>query len=783
MEQLPDERLAEAYELTGVVQRSETTVVFRARARSTGDPVIAKVLRLAGTGVSEVHRIRFLKAVSALIKHAPAGVPPLKDAAWGSEAAVLLFLPVPGTRFTQLSHLAPGQAARFLARAAESLETLHAAGVAHGNLAPDNLLVLSMERVFLTGLGWGFARLPASGAAFAAPELRKAVDVAEPHRCDLFSLAQVAAEVFGARVTYQEEEAQVLLPPTVLEQLAEAEKLQQALARCLHLDPFERPVSARELAEALHACVPEAVLEEEGTVRLLPEEEPAASAPTPTDEAGTVILAAEVLQPADQTAEGEVPALGPGGQGAQVEGSTSGPAEMPSSQVSQLPPVPPAVATEAGSPTPPRAAVTLPAQSRRLWPVALGAGLLVLLAVLGVLLIRPSPSREAPAPMPVVPTPVVARPSPPLPEPAQVRPGAGVLAEAKMWAAEERWEEVRQALAALNKEELLPEERQVYDELRARLSLVERKQALVLLRSAWNGGNLTALRKALRDFEQSGAGEEGLPQEERFLLQQARAVQQAVARMQQEEKAQRWEAVLQEAQKVERLLPGTREVATSQERAAQAMEAAARTAQAQGNLQQALALLQALERLLPARPGLSAKIAELREAQARQEQLAHLLQQAERLGEAGKPEQGLALLADAPAWAESSGEVKRLRDKLSQQLAALDAGAPVVAPPTPAFKWEYLKGQVAKVEVKVSDDHGVARVTLFFRKKGEKGFRSTPMTKTSAGTFVGEIVPAVHANEDLEFYVLAEDHSGHQGLLASAEKPADLRRKRGLFGF
>jgi hypothetical protein len=129
-----------------------------------------------------------------------------------------------------------------------------------------------------------------------------------------------------------------------------------------------------------------------------------------------------------------------------------------------------------------------------------------------------------------------------------------------------------------------------------------------------------------------------------------------------------------------------------------------------------------------------------------------------------------------------AAEVAKLKEKLAAQLAALDSGAPAVTPPAAGYKWEYPKGQVAKVEVKASDDHGVARVTLFFRKKGEKSYRSLPMSKTSAGTYVGEIVPATHGNEDLEFYVLAEDHSGHQGLLASPERPLEVRRKRGLFG-
>jgi len=127
--------------------------------------------------------------------------------------------------------------------------------------------------------------------------------------------------------------------------------------------------------------------------------------------------------------------------------------------------------------------------------------------------------------------------------------------------------------------------------------------------------------------------------------------------------------------------------------------------------------------------------------------------------------------------------VARVREELSQQLAAVDALPPTVAPPTAKYKWEYAKGQVAKLEVKVSDDHGVASVTLFFRKKNEAAFHSLSMSKSSIGTYVGEVVPAAHGNEDLEIYVVAEDHSGHQSSLGSPQRPLEVKRKRGLFGF
>ncbi|BCW94090.1 MAG: hypothetical protein KatS3mg007_1984 [Thermoanaerobaculum sp.] len=782
MEKLPDDRLAESYDLEGVIQAGEATVVFRGRARASGDPVVAKVLRLSGTGVGEVHRLRFLKAVSALIKNAPAGVPPLKDAAWGPEAAVLLFVPVPGTRLTQLTGLTPSQAAHILELAAASVASLHQAAVAHLNLTPDNILVVSADRVYLTGLGWGFLRMPGSGAPFAAPELRKAVDLAEPQRCDVFSLAQIAVELFGAQVVYEDEEARVTLPQPVREKLQNWQELEACLARCLHEDPFERPASVGELRQALAAAVLPGTAEEEGTVRLLPEEEGGVPPQEAGEEAATVILPAEGLPeagPSEEAAPPEpepVPASEQPTVLAAPTGEEGAPAPSPEPPPAPAPPEP-----QVPAPPPPQPAAkpqAAPSRSKLPWVVGAVVGL-GLLAGLGLWLFSRAGSVSAPAPTPV---PVPTRPTPVPTTAQQPSEASSLLARGELLAAGEQWEELRGLLAGVQEAGLTPEERSKYEALRTRLAAFDQRRALESLRRSLKAGDVSGLRRALRDFEAVKGQEEALSAEDRHLVSQARSINQVMTRLAQEEKAQRWEQVLSEVQNLERLLPGTREAAAAQERAAQALEQQAKVAESQGNYPQALHFLQTLERYLPARPGLAEKIARLREAQGRQEQLRKVLDRAAQLGNEGKPEQGLALLAEVAANGGMAAEVAKLKEKLAAQLAALDSGAPAVAPPAPGYKWEYPKGQVAKVEVKASDDHGVARVTLFFRKKGEKSYRSLPMSKTSAGTYVGEIVPATHGNEDLEFYVLAEDHSGHQGLLASPERPLEVRRKRGLFG-
>ncbi len=766
MYQLPDDRLAASYALEEIVQAGEATVVYRGSSRASGDPVVAKVLRLRGSGVGEVHRLRFLKAASALVKGAPSGAAPLKDAAWGPEAAVLVFVPVPGTRLTQLSGLTPPQAAHLLARAAVSLHSLHQAGVAHLNLAPDNLLVAAAERVFLTGLGWGLVRLPTSGAAYAAPELRKAVDLAEPQRCDVFSLALLGTTLFDAEVSFDEEEARVVLPSGLREELQDVETLETILAQCLNHDPFERPASALALARALDAAVPVATREEEGTVCLTEAEEGAAAAAPLGEEAAGITLAGPSAAPAEPPAAGEESASPPPAAG-------SAPVVEPAATAEPLPSTPPA------PPLVPAPVVASPvATGRRRWWLFVTIPGLVALAAAGVwIALLPAKKAPLPPPTPPPPTPSPVATSTPLP---RLSEAARVLVQARAAVEQGDWETARQVLRELPLDSLSAAEREAFQELDGQVRQAQQRAGVAALRAALRAGDLAALRRALAALE--GVKEEQLSLDNRQVLSQGRAVQQVLRRLAQEEKTQSWEAVLEEVAKLEQLWPGTREASRAQERAAQALEAQARNLAGQGKLEEALATLQTLQRYLPARPGLVSELERLRQARVRQQQLQALLERAGRWGKEGRPELGLAMLAELSAEQQRQAEVQRLREELAHQLAQLDAGAPTVAPPAPSFKWEFGKGQVAKLEVRASDDHGLARVTLYVRKKGEVGFHSVPMSKTSVGTYEADVVPAAHGNEDLQFFVVAEDYSGHQTSLGSEQKPLVAKRKRGLFG-
>jgi len=148
-----------------------------------------------------------------------------------------------------------------------TLEILHARGIVHADLNPDNVLV-SRDGREATILDFGLALWPGAPAmppgpfrgtpAYTAPEVARG----EPFdaRADLFGLAATLLHVAsGQSPRPQEMEAAVLLAAGEQDVQAWAERASGGLARavagplvrCCAFAPDERPASAREVCAAL----------------------------------------------------------------------------------------------------------------------------------------------------------------------------------------------------------------------------------------------------------------------------------------------------------------------------------------------------------------------------------------------------------------------------------------------------------------------------------------------------------------------------------------------------
>ena len=211
--------------------------------------------------------------------------------------------------------------------------------------------------------------------------------------------------------------------------------------------------------------------------------------------------------------------------------------------------------------------------------------------------------------------------------------------------------------------------------------------------------------------------------------------------------------------------------------AAAHFEARAEEGARAGDYAAALAALGTVESGWPARPGLAARLAALRDhrdAEPAQQAFLETLPGFERRR---KPDEGLAELARveptphlAPAFAEA-------RRRLEEQLAALDREPPVVEL-REGYLLQYARGTVAELSFRARDDYGVERVRIFARPPGGS-FRELRAERDSFGYTV-TIGPDFHGNGTVGVYVVATDLSGHEGRLGSRERPLELRRNEGF---
>ncbi|HEY0782501.1 MAG TPA: protein kinase, partial [Thermoanaerobaculia bacterium] len=179
------QRITERYLFDRLIGSSASGSVFRAVDNRSGRTVAVKLLTSLP---DEAGRERFLAVARALQRLDHPSVPTVLEAGFTAGGAFLVTDYLPGSR---LDASPDGPAPRLLALllgVVDGLEAMAAAGVAHGNLRADNLLVTpetegedGRERVKILGLG---------GAAGPWSE--------ESGRVDLYGLATLACRLLGA---------------------------------------------------------------------------------------------------------------------------------------------------------------------------------------------------------------------------------------------------------------------------------------------------------------------------------------------------------------------------------------------------------------------------------------------------------------------------------------------------------------------------------------------------------------------------------------------------------
>lgn len=760
------------YRLEKVVRSTPHTTVFRALDPATSRRVVIKLVYPPAATVPETSRTAFLEAAEVARGGEVRGLPRVVDYGFTPDDQAFLVMDMVGLA-VPVSGLRDAPARRRVGiaqRVVDAVDALAAAGGAHLNLRTDNLLVALDESVLLTGWGTAAYRVgvapavwPDAGDRWTAPELARpeAARCADLGRADLYSLALVVCDLLGGDVKQRgDEQPAVRLPEDTVQ---DRPGLECALAAALQRDPALREVSLAELRRLL--VPPE---------RGVGDAAPGVAELDPNSFETRAITAPLLLEPLPVIPDRPTPEV------------PEGPAEPPpTSDLDQRAPLPAGeplpARTEAPVAPAPAVASTGPRERRRLrwWWIVPAAAALLLVTVGGWLLVgralRGGLVSRAATPRPVT----APRPAPTAAGVATAPALDPILLEAERMMAEGDMAAARSLLDSLPEEAVAGftgPETELYEELVASIGEADRDKALQDLDGGLENGSVTMLRRAVAALSGLSADELAADPELAGKLDHARRAVAASQRLRDAERGGDPLAVIDRAGEMIAQLPGYSRSYELRDAAAAAVEERAESAVAERNLESALATLRELERRWPTRLGLAARI-EWCERELRLEaEMESVLLRAAAAGERGTPEEGLRLLAaTAPSEAFAS-KFEAARERLKEQLAALDAGSPTIALAA-GFEPVFRKNETTVVPIEVRDDYRVERVTAWVGGDPASDFREIALAAEDGGLYSLQVTPQLHGNDAVLFYVVAVDRSGHTSQLGSAEQPLRLERK------
>lgn len=263
-----DQQLGGKYLLCEVIGRGAMGQVFAGIAQETGDPVAVKVLR--PELVSDPEAVaRFMRERQILTSiNSPAIVRVINLVAEGETLAIVMEL-IRGQDLRRYLRaqvtLPPAEAVDLAVQLLHGLDTVHAAGVVHRDVKPENLLLdTSAGQAVLKVTDFGVARLSYGGSLtklssligtpeYMAPELAEGGSAGPA--ADLYSAGAVLYEMLSGRTPFAGGPPMTVLrrhsdmaPPPVPGVPA---GLWDQVSRLLMKDPASRPASAADAAEAL----------------------------------------------------------------------------------------------------------------------------------------------------------------------------------------------------------------------------------------------------------------------------------------------------------------------------------------------------------------------------------------------------------------------------------------------------------------------------------------------------------------------------------------------------
>jgi predicted Ser/Thr protein kinase len=255
---------ADRYEILGLAGRGGFSYVFKARDRETGETVALKFLASRDTGQNLIERMRRELRLARDLRHP--NIVRVFELHEVQDFYCLAMEFVEGNTLKNLivsTHPIPvEQAQDLLLQLASAIAAVHAAGVVHRDLKPQNVVVTSARQIKL--LDFGLAKTPESTGLTVTGTILGTPDYMAPEqvegrradsRSDVYALGVIAYELFVGRPPFQGDTPLSVALQHVRSRVGDPCKsrlglppqIGQLVLRMTEPNPAKRPASAQEV--------------------------------------------------------------------------------------------------------------------------------------------------------------------------------------------------------------------------------------------------------------------------------------------------------------------------------------------------------------------------------------------------------------------------------------------------------------------------------------------------------------------------------------------------------